>query len=354
MLECAKNKTLICVGAGNYLAQACEAYAGLSLFERIDFIADNDLEKKSISFRGEIKPVNTIGHCLERAEKEPFIFITMADCFDVLEQLEAIPALESCDCFFYTFVSEWVKPYIMPKGRALNEPRKMPKSIHYCWFGGSPIPDRFAEYMKSWKKFCPDYEIIRWDESNYDYKKNEYMYEAYKHKKWGFVPDYARLDIINTYGGVYLDTDVELVRNMDDFLCDEAFCGFESHFHLANGLGFGAIAGFALVREQMEPYENLSFVNADGSLNLTSGPVYQTEFFKGKGVRLDNSLQNVGGMTFYPSDVFAPLGFYAETPRLTENTCAIHHYATSWYSQSRNEYRQRVLQGYARLRERLE
>jgi hypothetical protein len=354
MLESAKDKTLICFGAGDFLHKTCESFADVSFFERIDFIADNNQEKHSFVFRGAEKPVCSIEHCLEQAVKEPVIYIAILNCFDVLGQLDAIPALRDCDCFFFALLREWLEPYSLPCNRAQNEPRKIPKTIHYCWFGGSPIPDQFLEYMKSWKKYCPDYEIVRWDESNYDYKKNEYMYEAYKQKKWGFVPDYARLDIINTYGGVYLDTDVELVRSIDDLLCDEAFCGFESGGFLANGLGFGAEAGFPHIEGQMEAYGKLSFVNPDGSLNMTPGPRYQSEYFRSKGVRLDNSLQKLDGITLYPSDVLAPLGFYNETPHLTGNTYSIHHYAATWFSQSRNEERRRIAQGYAWLRERLE
>ena len=92
----------------------------------------------------------------------------------------------------------------------------IPKKIHYCWFGGNPMPEKDKKCIESWKRYCPDYEIIRWDESNYDVSKNRYMKEAYEEKKWGFVPDYARLDIIYNEGGIYLDTDVELVKNLDD------------------------------------------------------------------------------------------------------------------------------------------
>ena len=101
----------------------------------------------------------------------------------------------------------------------------IPKKIHYCWFGGNPLPELAIRCIESWKKYCPDYEIIRWDESNYDVTKNKYMYQAYENKRWGFVPDYARLDIIYNYGGIYLDTDVELLNSLDDLLDQKCFLG---------------------------------------------------------------------------------------------------------------------------------
>ena len=129
----------------------------------------------------------------------------------------------------------------------------IPKIIHYCWFGGNEIPEHDKKCIESWKKYCPDYKIIRWDESNYDYKKNSYMREAYEAKKWGFVPDYARLDIVYEHGGIYLDTDVELVKNIDELLEHKAYMGFEVGGEFVSpGLGFGAEKNFPLFKKMME------------------------------------------------------------------------------------------------------
>ena len=104
----------------------------------------------------------------------------------------------------------------------------IPKVIHYCWFGKNELPEDAKRCIASWKKFCPDYEIIEWNETNYDVRKNKYMSDAYDEKKWAFVSDYARIDIIYNYGGIYLDTDVELLRPLDELLKDKMFCGWES------------------------------------------------------------------------------------------------------------------------------
>jgi hypothetical protein len=332
-----KNKTLICFGAGLQLTRACEAFGDISFFNQIDFIADNDKAKLSFSFSGLEKPIYPIEQCLKYAKKQPVILITMVDCFDVIEQLELISELNNCECFVYNLVRNFVKPYHLPKNRTLKEHLKIPKTIHYCWFGGKPIRDDFIAYIDTWKKYCPDYEIVIWDESNYDYKQNEYMYEAYKQKKWGFVPDYARLDIIYNYGGVYLDTDVELIRNIDDLLCDDAFCGFASRSSVSNGLGFGAVIGFPLILELMKIYDKVSFFNEYGSLNLTASPTFQTEFFRSKGLVLNNTLQKIQDMTIYPSDVLDPFDHITQTFLVTDNTYSIHHYAGTWVSDARHE-----------------
>ena len=108
-----------------------------------------------------------------------------------------------------------------------NNSNIIQKKIHYCWFGHSEIPMQYKENIESWKKYCPDYEIIEWNENNYDITRNKYMFQAYQNKKWGFVPDYARIDIINTYGGIYLDLDVEIIKSFDYLLQFDMFCGLK-------------------------------------------------------------------------------------------------------------------------------
>ena len=355
LLERAKEKTLICFGAGKLLKRACEDFLDISFFDKIDLIADNDKEKHIFEFTGVEKSVYSIELCLKYAKKEPVILITMTDCLQLKEQLGSITELRDCECFHYLLVQtateNYLKPYQLQINRYLKEPVRIPKTIHYCWFGGAVIPDNLAAYMNTWKKYCPDYEIVRWDESNYDYKQNKYMYEAYEREKWGFVSDFARLDIIYQYGGVYFDTDVELIRNIDGLLCDDAFCGFESLGYVNNGSGFGATAGFPLVGEMMRIYDKTRFINTDGSLNLTPCPKYQTELLQSKGLILDNTLQNICGMTIYPSDVLAPLKFKDRTLALTDNTYAIHHYAATWFDMEQRECYNRSTQKHELLKE---
>ena len=343
LLDYIENKTLICFGAGQQLLSACVGYSDISFFECIDLIADNDTTKTVFFYNNQKKAVNTIDECLKLASKEPVILITVHDCVDVIDQLECITKLQHSTCFILTFVDSFIDPYKLPKNRAIKEHQIIPKIIHYCWFGGNPIPDSFVKCIDSWKKYCPDYEIVRWDESNYDYKKNEYMYEAYQQKKWGFVPDYARLDIVHEHGGVYMDTDVELIRNIDDLLCDEAFCGFESRNHVNNGSGFGAKAGFLLLQEQIMAYEKANFINSDGSINLKTGPQYQTEHFLKKGLLLNNTLQLVDGMTVYPSDVLSPLSVGTGLLTLSENSYSIHNYAGTWLDTMQYQKKERLL-----------
>lgn len=132
----------------------------------------------------------------------------------------------------------------------------IPKKIHYCWFGKNPLPNEVKKCIESWKLFCPDYEIIEWNEENYDVFKIDYMAEAYKAEKYAFVSDYARLDIIYNNGGIYLDTDVELIRPLDDLLHHSCYLGMELPGRVATGLGFGAVKGNNFLYENMKYYEH--------------------------------------------------------------------------------------------------
>lgn len=207
----------------------------------------------------------------------------------------------------------------------------IPKIIHYCWFGYGEIPEKDKKCIKSWKKYCPDYEIIRWDESNYDISKNKYMREAYEAKVWGFVPDFARLDLIYQYGGIYLDTDVELIKPLDDLLNNKAFMGFESEEYVAPGLGFGAQKNSAIIKELIGIYENRSFIRKDGTSDITASPIMITELLVSAGLVQNGKFQIIKNeLSVYPVEYFCPLDYERRELNITERTYSIHHYAASW------------------------
>lgn len=209
----------------------------------------------------------------------------------------------------------------------------IPKKIHYCWFGGNPLPDIAIKCMESWKKFCPDYEIIRWDESNCDMTTNLFVEQAYQEKKWAFVSDYFRLKVVEEQGGIYLDVDVELLKPLDDLLELDGFMGFElgKSNSIATGLGFGAIARHPIVKALRENYENSPFIKADGSLDTTPCPQRDTNVLVEYGLVQNNQKQSIQGITFFPSDYFSPTGFLGEQG-FSDNTYSIHHFNASWFT----------------------
>ena len=206
----------------------------------------------------------------------------------------------------------------------------IPKIIHYCWFGHNPYPEVVTECMKSWRAMCPDYEIKCWNEDNFDYKSCQYAREAYEAKKWAFVSDYARLKILAENGGIYVDTDVELLKPLDDLLKNEAFMGFEHGLGVNSGLITGAEKNQKVISELKKQYEKMHFLNQDGSLNMTSCVKYTTDFMMGKGLKKENAKQIIEGVTVFPTEYFCPKNQFTEKVDVKENTYSIHRYVGTW------------------------
>lgn len=208
----------------------------------------------------------------------------------------------------------------------------IPKIIHYCWFGGSPKSKKILKCIESWKKFCPDYEIVEWNEDNFDVSDCEFASVAYNEKAWAFVSDYARLKIVYENGGIYLDTDVELIKSLDPFLQNEAYIGFESKDQVTTGLGFGAEKGNPVVKKMLDEYYEAKYRDANGNICRLVSPVVNTRALLECGLNLpdDGNIQKLKGFTVYPSDYFNPKDFYSEIMNITENTVSIHHYDASW------------------------
>jgi hypothetical protein len=221
----------------------------------------------------------------------------------------------------------------------------IPKIIHYCWFGGNPLPELAIKCIASWKKYFPDYEIKEWNETNYDVHKIPYISEAYNAKKYAFVSDYARFDILYKYGGIYFDTDVEVIKPFDDILKNGGFMGFEFVRKLYgvgiacnSGLGIGCNSGLEIVYKILEYYSNLRFINIDGSYNLHTVVEYVTDIFKKNGLKYENIIQRFNGITIYPTEYFAPKSYITKELTITENTYSIHNYDASWIPENEKKY----------------
>ena len=206
----------------------------------------------------------------------------------------------------------------------------IPKVIHYCWFGKGKMPKLAKKCIKSWKKYCPDYEFVLHTEDNFDLTQNRYMREAYEAGKWAFVSDYARLKIIYDNGGIYLDTDVELIKPIDDLVKLGGFMGFDEKGIVATGLGFGAEKGNKIVSEFLKDYDDIPFILPDGSFDLTPCPDRNTEVLKRLGMDVDNKNQTFMDVTFLPDEYLCPMDYYTGKKTITDKTYSIHHYSASW------------------------
>ena len=212
----------------------------------------------------------------------------------------------------------------------------IPPIIHYCWFGKNEKPKIVKKCIRSWRKNCPNYEIIEWNEENLDFDSvPELVKEIYKTGKWAFVTDYIRYQIVYQYGGVYLDTDVQLLKSLDPFLENEAFFGFEKNSTcvIASGLGFGAEKGNRMLEELMRIYEESPVLKEGGKLNLKSCVDREAECFKQHGLVQNGQEQLIDyGVHIYPDDYFCPFDWMNRRLRITERTVSIHWYSASWYS----------------------
>lgn len=212
----------------------------------------------------------------------------------------------------------------------------IPKKIHYCWFGGKELPELAVHCIESWKKFCPDYEIIRWDETNTDLEENDYIKEAFNAQKWAFITDYVRLNVLYKYGGIYMDTDVEVTKSLDQFLMDKAFSGFENATQIPTGI-MASESGHPFFGKLLEYYKDRHFLHEDGTMDLTTNVLTITNIATANGFIPNNKKQTVCEMVFYPNDFFCPKDYVTGIAHVTENTACIHHFNGSWQTEEEKE-----------------
>lgn len=205
----------------------------------------------------------------------------------------------------------------------------IPKTIHYCWFGKKKLPKSIKKNIISWKKYCPDFQIKEWNETNFDIESNSFVVQAYNKKAWAFVSDFARLDIIYKYGGIYLDTDVEIIRNIDDLLINNAFVGLQRDGLLCNtGLGFGAESGNEVIKRMRDSYLNLHFSDPKS----LACPYLNDPVIRSLGYTNSETPIKLQSITVYPPEFFDPLAPGFVDDLISKSTYTIHHYDASWQS----------------------
>lgn len=323
-------KRIACYGIGGEFLQIIKNYADYEWIKNISWLVDRNSSKagKEYLVGEKTLEITWLENFLKHDLTDTLIFITCISFDDAVKQLESLRELQNVECYIFRFMfglSEKRNIQIRQTDKML-----IPPVIHYCWFGDQPIPDRYKRFMESWKKYCPDYEIVEWNESNCDIGEIDYAREAYEVHKYGFVPDYYRLKIIYENGGIYLDTDVELIKSLDDLRYNEGYCGLEFPGRVAFGLGFGAVKGNSVIKILMERYKQMHFINADGSLNEIPSPSYQTKDMMELGMRYGTGIQNVKGMTVYPIEVLSPQNMITGTTCITKNSYSIHYYDGTW------------------------
>ncbi len=278
---------------------------------------------------------------LRTVSKNTAILLTNSKFYPVVDFLDKIEALAEVDC------------YIVPTMQLLEQREMIPKTIHYCWFGGKEMPEFLLECMASWKEHCPDYEIVCWDESNYDVSKYTYTKQAFDNQKYGFVTDVARLDILYEYGGVYMDTDVKLLKSYNDLLFNKGFVGVERWGNINSGGGMGALPHHPMIQEMMDYRLKYPFIYDDGTQNIETNGMYETTPFIRHGMRIDNTLQIINGITVYPASVFHPYDYMSCEEKIEDDTVSIHYFYGGWMEEEDRRNRANTQEKYKAVMSRI-
>ncbi|QNO18931.1 glycosyltransferase family 32 protein [Caproicibacterium amylolyticum] len=207
----------------------------------------------------------------------------------------------------------------------------IPQVIHCCWFGGKPLTPLAQKCIESWNKYLPEYPIITWNEKTFDVDSVPFTQEAYNCKKYAFVSDYVRLWALYHYGGIYMDTDVEVISDLDKFMNFQAFSGFEQDNYMPTGI-MAAVPHHPWIHCMLEHYRGRSFFNPDGTMDLKPNVIFMTELAEKEfGLKRGNELQILkDDVHIFPNDYFCPMVWETREIKLTPNTHTIHHFAYSW------------------------
>ena len=339
-----KNKRIICFGYGSKYRVLAENYR---IEDNMYIMMDNFNKSDEIVGKcNVIRPEQVESKDINK-NTDLIIITSIRFAKEMIEQLDSLTAFDGVACC--------VADFLQIRDRDLGDAhgkQVIPKVIHYFWVGPNKLPDKYKKNIMGWQELCPDYEFKFWNEENYDFTKCTYMREAYEASKWGFVPDYARLDVIEKYGGIYLDTDVELVKRFDDLLSYDLFCGFESVKYINFGQGFGAKPKHPLIKKIRDDYEGRSFIDKSKRNILIPSPVYQTEALKKIGVVINGVTQKLDNNVFLSPQYLSPLNYYGYG-KITDKTHSIHHFDATWMDDNTDVWKKPMLDSYNWVEQRI-
>lgn len=326
----AKRKKIICFGCGNQGKRMAMLLGNWQCENNLKGYVDNDRNKigTEVFIEGKKYPVYSLEMIKGYLNPNILLLITCLDYKNIYKQLENECSI-NCDCVSMDEVAE-TELFISDYDCIAKESNEqlIPKKIHYAWLG-KDMSYEMKKNIEDWKKLCPEYEFYEWNDKNYDVTSNTYMRQAYERKMWGFVTDYMRLDVIYKYGGIYLDTDIELIKKPDELLYQKCFGCIDATCVMNLGSGFGAAPKTDIIRELRDYYDRVSFVNDDGIIDNTSCNTHSYLVLKGYGVQINDRFQNVHGMNIYPM-IFQGACQHTKKERVTDKTFWIHHGNMSW------------------------
>lgn len=349
-------KELILFGSGvlanNFIRYLIKNFKDI----KIKYLIDNDINKQGkkiqiYDYDINIKNPKVLSNV---KNKNIIILVTSSYYYEIIKQLDLYDNLKNNECYVLPIIytanlRKNSKGIINKSTNSL-----IPKKIHYMWFGNNEMPEKLKKCVESWKYYCRDYEIIRWDESNYDITKCEYTKQAYENRAWGFITDYARLDILYNHGGIYIDTDVEIIKNIDDMLYQEAFTSIEKWSVINSGGCTGAVKHNRAIKKMLDSRKNIKFINEDNSLNKMASGYYDTIPFIDEGYILNGEKQSIGGLNIYSYDYFHPYDYMTGKLEVTENTLGIHHFNGGWIDDKGKSQREITQRKYDEILKRMD
>lgn len=327
------NKKIVMFGAGVIGQITMPAILKqYGLLDYIDCYIDNNSLKwgNIIEIYGRTFDIKTPEY-LNMVKDRDIIFLNISRYSEVLDQLENMECTKNIECYLTPMLC--IHNFCMGQSGGagiLSDKPLIPKIINYMWLGRKNMPDNLKRCIDTWHKFCPDYEIIEWNENNYDINKHPYMVEAYEHGCYGFVPDYARIDILYNQGGIYMDTDIELLKNLDPLLNQEAFCGLEKWQVVNLGGCSGAVPGNSMIKMFLDARNGVHFIDEDGNINKNTCGFYDTNIILDLGYQMNGKTQNINGMNIYAYDYFHPFDYMSGITNITENSYSIHRFNGGW------------------------
>lgn len=336
-----REKKLIAVAPSQLLKLVSTNYQNLRLHEKVAYFVDNDYKKQGKAFtlldnRIPIFPVEKLLY--EKTSDIVLLICSAAYAMEIYRQLEAMDALQNTACFFLPYMiaerSDNCLDNLLDMGNCTKE--QIPKIIHCFWFSKEKKDALSTKCMESWRRACPDYQILEWNADNYDVEKKPYMLKAYEMRKWAFVSDYARLDIIYQMGGFYLDFDVELFKSLDCLRRHKFVIGYGPYRDI-EAAAFGAVAGNGFTKGLIDIYAERNF-SWEKVIEGDIQPVYLNQLFSSQGFTIDGRYQEKDGVCVYPKEVFSDRNPFTEEIRKGEYALGVHHCAGGWWSNKDREY----------------
>lgn len=347
-IEYIEDKEIYIYGIGDFYQRLTQKVIYKNIHKRVAGYIDNGRKGQKIEVLGHEYEVYGISFL--KSIKKGIVLICGTTYLDEMYmQLIAEDLPDEIECFIMPFIWGISDGNDDPAIRELlyadnSFEQKIEKKIHCFWFSGETKPDKYQRCIDTWKRVCPDYEIIEWNADSYDCEKNIFVKQAYEKKKWAFVSDYARLDVVYNYGGIYLDMDVELIKDFAPLLKFDAFFNYGVRHMIELGSGFGSVKHNSFIGSLLQLYENVEFLNKDGEPQPEKfvQPVWLNQSFSKEGFWMNGDMQLIRNMLLLPRRFYTPKDdLFLYNCLQCEETRGIHHFNSEWRSQEYLEDRQK-------------